>query len=45
MSTSAGVIFKMATSPVDKQPAGCRLPHDWLVSLAMDLATLCDMWR
>ena len=35
----------MAPSPVDKQPAGYKSPHDWLVSLAMDLATLCDMWR
>ena len=32
----------MAPSPVDKQPAGYKSPHDWLVSLAMDLATLCD---
>ena len=29
----------MAPSPVDKQPAGYKSPHDWLVSLAMDLAT------
>ena len=35
----------MAPSPVDKQPAGYKLPHDWLVSLAMELATVCDMWR
>ena len=35
----------MAPSPVDKQPAGYKSPHDWLVSLAMDLATLCDIWR
>ena len=33
----------MAPSPVDKQPAGYKSPHDWLVSLAMDLATLCDI--
>ena len=31
----------MAPSPVDKQPAGYKSPHDWLVSLAMDLAILC----
>ena len=30
---------------MDKQPAGYKSPHDWLVSLAMDLATLCDTWR
>ena len=29
----------MAPSPVDKQPAGYKSPHDWLVSWAMDLAT------
>ena len=34
----------MAPSPVDKQPAGYKSTHDWLVSLAMDLATLCDIW-
>ena len=32
----------MAPSPVDKQPAGYKSPHDWLVSLALALATLCD---
>ena len=25
---------------MDKQPAGYKSPHDWLVSLDMDLATL-----
>ena len=30
----------MAPSPVDKQPAGYKSPHDWPVRLAMDLATL-----
>ena len=32
-----------APSPPDKQTAGCNSPHDWLMSLAMDLAALCDM--
>ena len=32
----------MAPSPVDKQPAGYKAPHDWLMSLAMDSAILCD---
>ena len=27
--------------PLDKQTAGCISPHDWLMSLAMDLAVLC----
>ena len=31
----------MVPSPLDKQTAGCNLPHDWLMSLAMDLAALC----
>ena len=35
----------MAPSLVDKQPAGYKSPHDWLVSFPVDLATLCDMWR
>ena len=35
----------MTPSPVNKQPADYKLPHNWLVRLAMDLATLCDMWR
>ena len=32
----------MAPFSVNKQPAGYKSPHDWLVRLAMDLATLCD---
>ena len=28
-----------------EQPAGYKLPHDWLVRLGMDLAVLCVMWR
>ena len=34
----------MAPSPLDKQTAGGNSPHDWLMSSAMDLAALCDMW-
>ena len=30
---------------LDKQTAGCNSPHDWLMSLAMGLAALVDMWR
>ena len=37
--------LKMAPSSFGKQTAGCETPHDWLMSLAMDLAALCDMWR
>ena len=29
---------------LDKQTAGCNSPHNWLMSLAMDLTALCDMW-
>ena len=35
--------LKMARYPLDKQTASCNSPADWLVSLAMDLATLCDV--
>ena len=34
----------MASSPLDMQTAGYNSPHDWLMSLAMDLAALCDTW-
>ena len=45
-STSARVAFKWPHLPLaGKQTAGCESPHDWLMSLAMDLAALCDMWR
>ena len=37
--------LQIATYPLDKQIAGCNSPHNWLMSLAMDLAALCDMWR
>ena len=33
----------MAPSSLDKETAGCNSTHDWLMSLAMDLAALCDM--
>ena len=32
----------MAAYPLDKQTDGCNSPLDWLVSLIMDLAALCD---
>ena len=35
--------LQMAPHPLDKQTAGCNSPHDWLMSLAMYLAALCDM--
>ena len=37
--------IQMTAYPLDKQRAGCNLSHDWLMSLAMDLTALCDMWR
>ena len=37
--------LQMATYPLGKQIASCNSPHDWLMSLATDLAALCDMWR
>ena len=36
--------LRMASSPLDKQPAGYKLPHNWLVRLDTDLAVLCVMW-
>ena len=35
----------MAAYPLDKQAAGCSSSYNWLMSLAMDLAALCDVWR
>ena len=37
----------MAPFPQNKLKAGCNSPHDWLMSLAMDLAALCDIltWK
>ena len=37
--------IQMAAYPLGKQAAGCNSQHDWLMSLAMDLPALCDMWR
>ena len=34
----------MAPSSLVKHTADCESPHNWLMSLAMDLAALCDMW-
>ena len=36
--------LRMAPSPLDKQPAGYKSLHDWVVRLGMDLAVLCVMW-
>ena len=43
-STSTRVAFKWPHLPL-AQTAGRESPHNWLMSLAMDLAALCDMWR
>ena len=37
--------LQMVAYPLDKQTVGCNSPHDRLMSLAMDLTALCDMWR
>ena len=34
--------LQITPSFLDKQS---DLPHDWLMSLAMELVALCDMWR
>ena len=36
--------LQIAAYPLGKQTAGCTSPDDWLMSLAMDLTALCDMW-
>ena len=35
----------MAISPLDNETAGCNSPHSWLMSMAMNLAALYEMWR
>ena len=37
--------LQMAAYSLGKQTAGCSSPHNQLMSLAMDLTALCDMWR
>ena len=37
--------LQMAAYPLDKQASGCNSPHDWPMSLVMDLTALCDMWK
>ena len=37
--------LQMALHPLDKQTTSCNSPHDWLMSLSVDLAALYDMWR
>ena len=37
--------LQTAPYPLDKQTATCNSPHNWLMSLAMDLAGLCDMQK
>ena len=45
MSISAWVTFKWLHISLDKQTTSCNSPRDWLMSLAMGLAALYDMWR
>ena len=35
--------LQMVKYPFDKQTVSFNSPHDWLMSLAMDLAALCDI--
>ena len=37
--------LQMTAYLLGKQTAGCNSPHNWLISLAMDLTALCEMWR
>ena len=36
--------LQMAVYPLGNQTASCNSPHDWLMCLAMALATLCDTY-
>ena len=37
--------LQMTSYLLGKQTVSCNSPHDWLMSLAVDLAALYDMWR
>ena len=37
--------LKMAPSSLDKERVSCNSPHDWLMSLAMNSAAYCNMWK
>ena len=37
--------LQMTLSFLGKQRFDYESPHDWLISLCMDLAALCDTWR
>ena len=43
-STSAQVTFKWLHIPLTSKQLAVNSPHDWPMSLAMDLAASCDMW-
>ena len=36
--------LQMAAYPLGKQTAGCNSTNNWLMSLAIDLTALCNMW-
>ena len=45
-STSARVVFEWPHLPLaSRQPAENHPRRDWLMSLTIDLAASCDMWR
>ena len=42
ISKSAQMVYKWLHLPwTSRQPTACNSPHDWLISLTMDLAALC----
>ena len=41
-SMRSSMVFKCL---LNKQIFGCNSSHNWLMNLAMDRATLCDMWE
>ena len=42
---SARAVFNWLHFPLRNKQPGYNSPHNWLISLAMDLAVLCDMQR
>ena len=38
-------VLQMAPSPLDKQAAGCNSSDNWLMSFAIYLTALCDLYR
>ena len=42
---SARAVFNWLHFSFKNRQPGCNSPHNWLISLAMNLAALCDIQR